>query len=158
MIAPSPKKKRLLTEHQKEIMRSRRYVSLLLRLHVFASLLISFTLLYQTDFFFCNILGRFLFCTMSLTNHKTAPSFPSSPCHRRQMSRECQLFSIELLYSLPDLGVTCTVLHGWWREQKNEQQNNVPSPKKQRSCRLSGSSENRAFEMCWCIADFQTVR
>ena len=32
------------------------------------------------------------------------------------------------------------------REQKNEQQNNASSPKKQCSCRLSGSSENRDFE------------
>ena len=50
---------------------------------------------------------------------------------------------------------TCTVynfLHGWSREQKNEQQNNDPNPKKQCSCRLSGSSENRAFGgvQVWC--------
>ena len=48
-------------------------------------------------------------------------------------------------------GKTCTidnVSHGWSRGQKNEQQNNVPSPKKQCSYRLSGSSENRAFERC----------
>ena len=36
----------------------------------------------------------------------------------------------------------------WLRGQKNEQQKNDPNPKKQCSCRLSGSSENRAFEMC----------
>ena len=30
----------------------------------------------------------------------------------------------------------------------NSAQNNVPNPKKQCSCRLSGSSENRAFEGC----------
>ena len=37
----------------------------------------------------------------------------------------------------------CNVLHGWSRGQKNEQQNNVHSPKKKQcSCRLSGSSEN----------------
>ena len=42
----------------------------------------------------------------------------------------------------------CNVLHGWSREQKNEQPNNAPSPKNQCSCRLSGSSENRAFERC----------
>ena len=29
-----------------------------------------------------------------------------------------------------------SILHGWSREQKNEQQNNVPSPTKQCSCRL----------------------
>ena len=41
-------------------------------------------------------------------------------------------------------GATCNifnVLDGWSRGQNNEQRNNVPSPKKQRSCRLSGSSE-----------------
>ena len=46
-------------------------------------------------------------------------------------------------------GVTCTicnVLYGWSRGQKNKQQDNAPNPKKQCSCRLSGSSENRAFE------------
>ena len=42
----------------------------------------------------------------------------------------------------------CNVLHGWSRGQKNEQQNNVPNPKKQCSCRLQGSSENRTFERC----------
>ena len=36
----------------------------------------------------------------------------------------------------------------WSREQKNEQQNNVPSPKKQCSYRLSGSSKNKAFKSC----------
>ena len=40
----------------------------------------------------------------------------------------------------------CNALHGWSTEQKNEQQNNAPNPTKQCSCRLSGSSENRAFE------------
>ena len=40
----------------------------------------------------------------------------------------------------------CSVSHDWSREQKNEQQNSVPSPKKQCSCRLSGSSENRALK------------
>ena len=40
--------------------------------------------------------------------------------------------------------------------------NDVTSPKKQRSCRLSGSSENRAFERCrssgclTCKSDFST--
>ena len=46
-------------------------------------------------------------------------------------------------------GATCTVckaLHGWSRGQKDEQPNNAPNPKKQCSCRLSGSIENRAFE------------
>ena len=49
------------------------------------------------------------------------------------------------------LWATCTVfnvLHGWSRGQKNEQQNNAPNPKKQCSCRLLGSSENRSFESC----------
>ena len=32
------------------------------------------------------------------------------------------------------------------KKQKIEQENDVPNPKKQFSCRLSGSSENRAFE------------
>ena len=48
-------------------------------------------------------------------------------------------------------GATCTicnVLRGWSRGQNNEQQNNVPSPKRQCSCRLSGPSENRAFKGC----------
>ena len=38
----------------------------------------------------------------------------------------------------------------WLVERTKERTtlNNVPSPKKQRSCRLSGSSENRAFEKC----------
>ena len=31
---------------------------------------------------------------------------------------------------------------------KERQRSNVPNPKKQCSCRLSGSSENRAFEGC----------
>ena len=37
-------------------------------------------------------------------------------------------------------------LHGWSRGQKNEQENNAPSPKKQCRCRLSGSTKNRGFE------------
>ena len=36
----------------------------------------------------------------------------------------------------------CNVSHDWPREQKTEQQKNAPNPKKQCSCRLSGSSEN----------------
>ena len=40
------------------------------------------------------------------------------------------------------------VSHGWSSGRKNEQQNNAINPKKQCSCRLSGSSENRAFEGC----------
>ena len=32
--------------------------------------------------------------------------------------------------------ISLNVLHGWSREQKNEQQNNAPNPKKQCSCRL----------------------
>ena len=42
-------------------------------------------------------------------------------------------------------GTVCNVLYSWSRGEKNEQQNNALSPKKQSSCRLSGSSENRAF-------------
>ena len=42
----------------------------------------------------------------------------------------------------------CNVLHGWSREVKSEQQNNTTNPKKQCSCRLSGFSENGAFERC----------
>ena len=59
---------------------------------------------------------------------------------------------IKLLKGAGLLGATytvCNVLHGWSRGQKNEQWNNVPNPKKQCSCRLQGSSENRAFERCW---------
>ena len=40
------------------------------------------------------------------------------------------------------------ILHGWSRGQNSEQQNNAPRYKKQCSCRLSGSSENRAFKRC----------
>ena len=40
------------------------------------------------------------------------------------------------------------VLQCWSRDQKNEQRSNVLSSKKQCSCWLSGSSENRAFEGC----------
>ena len=67
---------------------------------------------------------------------------------------------IELLKSACLLGATCTicnVLHGWSREQKNKQQNNVPNPTKQCSCRLSGSSENRAFEGCRSTECFGSV-
>ena len=46
----------------------------------------------------------------------------------------------------------CNVLHSWWRGQKNEQKNNALNPKKQCNCRLSGSSENRAFERCTSTA------
>ena len=58
--------------------------------------------------------------------------------------------SSQTISSLPD-GAACTVfdvLHSWSRGQKNEQQKNAPSPKKQCSCRLSASSKNRAFERC----------
>ena len=44
--------------------------------------------------------------------------------------------------------IVYNVLKGWSRGQKNEQENNVPSPEKQCSCRLSGSSENRTFKRC----------
>ena len=57
---------------------------------------------------------------------------------------------IELLKSAGLLRATCTVcnvLHGWSREQKNEQHNNAPNPTKQCSCRLPGSSENRDLEI-----------
>ena len=43
--------------------------------------------------------------------------------------------------------IVCNVLRGWSREQKNDQQNNAPNPKKQCRCR-SESSKNRAFEGC----------
>ena len=54
---------------------------------------------------------------------------------------------LKLAYDPSKLGATytvCNVLHGWSTEQKNEQQSNALNPKKQCSCRLSGSSENRA--------------
>ena len=63
----------------------------------------------------------------------------------------CFSHSTHYYHFTKQLWATCTVynvLHGWSRGQKNEQQNNAPSPKKQCSCRLLGSSENRAFETC----------
>ena len=42
----------------------------------------------------------------------------------------------------------CNVLYGLSRGPKNKQQNNVLNLKKQCSCRLKGSSENRPFGRC----------
>ena len=56
------------------------------------------------------------------------------------------LHSCVVLYTEPryilEIGVTCTVcniLHGWSRGQKNEQQNNVPSPKKSAAASYQGA-------------------
>ena len=56
-----------------------------------------------------------------------------------------------------------TPLHYWSRGQNNEQQNNAPiaNPKKQCSCRLSGSTENKALKgtgLLKVIPDFQTPK
>ena len=43
------------------------------------------------------------------------------------------MFEIQLNNTSMEIPATCTVynvLHGWSREQKNEQQNNAPNPKK----------------------------
>ena len=45
--------------------------------------------------------------------------------------------------------IVCNVLLCWSKEQKNKRTNNrtmLPTLKKQYNCRLSGTSENRAFE------------
>ena len=70
--------------------------------------------------------------------------------HNAAAGYQCPV-KIELLKGAGLLWATytvCNVLYGRSRGQKNEQQNKAPSPKTQCSCRLSVSSENRAFERC----------
>ena len=46
----------------------------------------------------------------------------------------------------------CNVLHGWLRGQKNEQQNNVPNPKKQKN------KKNNAAAGCHCPLKIELLK
>ena len=61
--------------------------------------------------------------------------------------RALRIYFIELV-SCGATCIVCHVPHYWSREQKNEQQNNAPTHIKQWSYRLSGSSENKAYNSC----------
>ena len=50
----------------------------------------------------------------------------------------------------------CNVLHGWSREQRNEQQNNVPNPKNNATTGYKGPVKNEAFESCRSSLDLST--
>ena len=78
-----------------------------------------------------NNYGNIMYISLSKISPAKIPPLPNLRCKWSDLHR-LQIY----------------VLHGWSSGQKNEQQNNAPSPKKQCSCRLSGSSKNRAFERC----------
>ena len=97
-------------------------------------------------------------CFSILKLDSKSPSIPdrvSTPVHPlTQVIVPCLFFSPlwELCSSKARFqareGAICTVCNGWSRGQKNEQQNNIPNPKKQCCCRLSWSRENGAFKRC----------
>ena len=73
-------------------------------------------------------------------------------CCPQGITRNVLIIKIHRISVLQRRGTcaVCKVFHGWSRGEKNEELNSAPDPKKNKqcSCRLSWSSEYRAFERC----------
>ena len=97
----------------------------------------------------------------NINNNKSHFPFTKGPVLKCNLDCSSKCTLMEILFQQISIPCTiCNISHNFisreMREQKNEQQNNAPSAKKQCSCRLSGSSENRHLEKvhAYCLSWF----